>query len=158
MRKLTILAAVTVALATAAGASADGTSIVPVYGCFVNGGHVTRPAGTELVAATGWAAKTRGLVEDYLQAQTTTLVVNGGSPVDASGLYDEPAARGEDSWASFVRVPTGMTLAPGESATLAFTIAVSHRVTDGLVFANGQNGKPLFYEGAATFSCTVTGV
>lgn len=159
MRKLTILAATAVALAATATASADGTSTVGVYGCFVNGGNVTRPAGTEIVARTGWAAKTRGLVQDFLQAQTTTLDVSGRTSIDASTMYDEPATRGQGDWASFVNVPTGVTLAPGESVTLTVTLAVSHRVTDGLVFANGENGRPQFFEpGAIDFSCTVTGV
>lgn len=159
MRKLTTLAAVAVALAATASASADGTSTIGVYGCFVNGGHVTRPAGTQLVAVTGWAAKTRGLVEDFLQAQTTTLVVNGATPIDASGMYDEATTRDQGDWVSFVRVPTGVTLAPGESATLAFTLTVSHRLTDGEVFANGERGRPQFLDrGAITYSCTVTGV
>src|SRR5919197_732200 len=115
MRKLATLGAVVAALAAAGGASADGTSTVGVYGCFVN----------------------------------------GGSPIDASGLYDAPMVRDPDGWVSFASVPTGVVLAPGESATLSFTLAVSHRVTDGLVFANGDSGKPLFFEpGAITYSCT----
>jgi hypothetical protein len=159
MRKLAILVAAAVALGTTANASADGTSAVGVYGCFVNGGHVTRPAGTQLVAVTGWAAKTRGLVEDFLQAQTTTLVVNGSTPIDASSMYDEATTRDPGDWVSFVRVPTGVTLAPGESATLTFTLAVSHRLTDGELFANGERGRPQFLDtGAITYSCTVTGV
>jgi hypothetical protein len=160
MRKLAVLAgAAAAALVATSAAGAAGTSNVAVYGCYLAGGQTTRPANTELVARTGWAAKTRGLVRDFLEAQATTLTIDGGAPVDASSLYEEPAPRDTGDWAAFPSVPTGIVLAPGESVTLSFTITVSHRLTDGEVFANGEGGKPQFLDaGPFGYSCTVTGV
>ena len=148
MRKLALLFAVA-ALGVPASASADGTSTVGAYGCFLAGGQVTRPAGTEIVARFGWAATNFGLVHDFLQAQTTTLSVNGGTPVDVSDRYGAPAGSQGDVGA-FVNVPTGVVLSAGQSMTFEYVVSVSHLIFDGESF--GGPGV------LADLTCTVTGV
>jgi hypothetical protein len=159
MRKLVLVATALVALVASSAASATDTSIVGPGCILANGGHVTRPAGTDIVVRVGWVAKTPGLVQDFLGAQTTTVAVNDGPAVDLSGGYGAPEPSGAD-WASFTYDDTGVVLAPGESLTFDLTLDVSHRVTDGLLFANGSFGAPLFGGPGALVdgTCTVTGV
>jgi hypothetical protein len=159
MRKLVLAAAALAALVATTAPQAAGTSVVGAYACYLNGGHVERPAGTDVVVRFGWAAKTRGLVQDYLAAQTTAIAVDGGPPVDLSAGYDTPAPSG-DGWASFVDYDTGVVLAAGESTTFDLTLDVSHRLTDGITFANGESGMPLFGGPGELLAvhCTVTGV
>ena len=154
MRKLALLLAVA-ALAGPTTAAADSTSIVHMYGCVVAGGHVTAPAGTELVVRQGWGAKNVGLVHDFLNAQTSTLSINGAAPIDVSDAYGPVT----DGFAAFANVPTGVVLATGESATFEFVVSLSHRILDGASFANGEFGEPAFGGPGLLwdFTCTVTG-
>ena len=158
MRKLALLLALA-ALSVPVSAAADGTSVVSAFGCIASGGHVTRPAGTDIVVRFGWIAKTPGLVQDYLQAQASTLAVNDGPTVDVSGTYGAPIAVGAD-WGAFAFYDTGVVLAPGQSMTFATSVTVSHRLTDGIVTASDANDKPAFGGPGALFAgtCTVTGV
>jgi hypothetical protein len=48
------------------------------------GGQWTVPAGSDVVVAQRWEAKNAGLVQAFLNAQMTTLAVNGGAPLDIS--------------------------------------------------------------------------
>jgi hypothetical protein len=45
-----------------------------------------RPAGSRVVLALGWVAKNRGLVQNFLQAQTTTISIDGATH-DISDSY-----------------------------------------------------------------------
>jgi hypothetical protein len=131
-------------------AGATGTSVVSAIGCSLAGGQVSRPAGTEIVVRQGWAASTRGLVVDFLHAQTSSVSVNGGAPVDVSDEYTEPNGSNAEGWRSDVFYPTGVTLAAGQSMTFRFLASVSHPVFDGLTV--GGPGT------VADYACTVTGV
>jgi hypothetical protein len=150
MWKAALLAALALALGTVSTARADGASVVGAYGCWAGGGQVTRPAGTEIEVRFGWAATTQGLVRNYLGAQTTALVVNGGAAQDVSGDYGPIAPYGTSYWASFVQEPTGVVLAPGESMTFVLAVTLSHLITDGI----SQAGPGTL----GVFTCTVTGV
>lgn len=141
--------------------SPPAASVVNAFGCHLNGGQVSRPAGTEIVVRQGWSAKTHGLAMDFVQAQTTTVSVNGGAPVEISDGYSRPEfiAGSPSDWVTRVEYPTGEVLAPGESMTFRFVWSVSHRIHDGLLFENGEFGKPLF-GGPGTLldvTCTVRG-
>jgi hypothetical protein len=118
-------------------------------------------AGSQVVVAQRWEAKSRGLVQTFLNAQTTTISVNGGEPVDVSGDYD-PIAPTSDGARIFTRVlyDTGVTLSAGESMTFNLVISLSHRLHDGLTLADGDSHKPLFFGPGETFEfgCTVTAV
>jgi hypothetical protein len=152
------LALLAASLAAPASAAAQ-TSTVGASGCALAGGHVTRPAGTELVVRQGWAAATRGLVEDFLNAQTSIVTVEGVT-ADVSARYNEPSGSTDAGWRADAFYRTGIVLTAGESVTFTFTASVSHQIHDGLVFADGTSGRPLF-AGPGTvmdFTCTVTGV
>ena len=48
--------------------------IVELFPCtFAEGGERTVPAGSRVVLMLGWGAKTRGLMKNFLQGQTTTI-------------------------------------------------------------------------------------
>ena len=70
MRILAALALVTAALAAPTAAWAYGSE-VSAYGCYTSGGHVTRPAGAEIVVRQGWAATTKHYDLDFIHAQQT---------------------------------------------------------------------------------------
>jgi hypothetical protein len=132
---------------------------VNAFGCaFVHGGAVTVPAGTEVVVTGGWATKSLGLTQDFLNAQTTTISLNGAPAVDASAFWGAPKSL-PLAWVTSFSYPTGIVLRPGESMTFTLTTSISHRLLDGLFFASGDGGKPLFSDPGTLFeaSCTVTG-
>jgi hypothetical protein len=160
MRILVAIGLVAGALVVASPAAATDQSVVGAYGCFLNGGHVYRPAGTDIVVRQGWAAKNRGLVEDWLNEQTTTFEINGGAPIDASNSHTAIQGYAPGGVASYVYYDTGIVLAPGESMTFHTVLSISHRTLDGVLFADGgDNGKPLFAEPGTQLdvTCTVTG-
>jgi hypothetical protein len=160
MRFLVAIGLAAAALFATSTAVAADQSVVGAYGCFLQGGHVYRPAGTSIVARFGWAAKTRGLVQDYLSAQTTTFSVNGSASADVSGSYSAVDEYEPGGFVTWVYYDTGIVLAPGESMTFHTELSVAHRLLDGVVFENGEKGRPLF-GGPGTLldiDCTVTGV
>jgi hypothetical protein len=146
-----ILAAIGLGVAALVMPSAAwaGTSEVSAYGCYLEGGQVNRPAGTELVVKQGWSASNRGLAEDFRQAQTTTISLNGGPPVDVSAGYDIPHQEGS-GWVTRVFYRTGITLVAGQTVTFHFTATISHTVYDGVAFASRGT--------VMDFTCAVTGV
>jgi hypothetical protein len=153
-----VMAAI-VGFAQPTSAAAGTPTVVVAFRCFLAGGHVSEPAGSEIVVANGWVAKTPGLVQDVLNAQTTTVSVNGGVPVDVSGRYIPIFPLGTD-FATRVFYDTGITLGAGDSMRFEVVMSLSHRVLDGFTFASDTNDKPLFFgPGVAfVFPCTVTGV
>ena len=160
MRILVVIGLAAAALFTTSMAAAADQSVVGAYGCFLQGGHVYRPADTSIVARFGWAAKNRGLVQEYLNSQATTFAVNGGQPVDVSGSYGAIDAYEPGGFVSWAYYDTGIVLAPGESMTFHTVVSLAHRSLDGVVFEDGEKGRPLFY-GPGTLldvDCTVTGV
>lgn len=155
------IAAITVALAFAAAfasSAAAADSLVSTSNCLlVNGGNVTRPAGSAIVVRNGYSTKTYGLDVDFLKAQTTTLSINGEPAVDISGLYGAPAQQSDGSWRSDALYATGITLAnPGDTMTFTISVSVSHLIAD----VQPEPGRPLFGGPGVIFSgtCTVTAV
>ena len=62
--------------------------IVRVTVCTLeDGGPPTVPAGSRIVLRFGWAQKNKGLVQNFLKAQTSTVSLNGGAPIDVSDSY-----------------------------------------------------------------------
>jgi hypothetical protein len=81
------------------------------------------------VLALGWGAKNQGLVKQFLQAQTTTISLNGAAPVDLSDSYSAIEPRpDEEDFVSGVRHDTGVTLSAGESLQVDGMVVVSHVV------------------------------
>jgi hypothetical protein len=72
------------------GARADSVTTVPSFFC-AGGAHVAyRPAGSTIVIRSRWAEQTLGTLTSFLNAQTTTLSINGGPPIDGTNLYSVP--------------------------------------------------------------------
>lgn len=163
MRK-TIATAVA-ALATAAvlpGWASAADNEVGVGNCLLaNGGSVTRPAGSTIIVRNGWSTKNYGLNREFVNAQTTTLSVNGGPTVDISTLYGQPTQL-SGTWVSYEYYPTGVTLAnPGDTMRFTITISVSHQIADVTNGLEGYDpGPPLFGGPGVILSgtCTVTAV
>jgi hypothetical protein len=107
--------------------------IVGVFACtFGEGGESAVPAGSRVVLALGWVAKNRGLVQNFLNAQTTTIGLNGAAPVDISDSYGAIEPHPDGAFGSRIRRDTGVTLAAGESLQVDGVLAVSHVVPDGV--------------------------
>jgi hypothetical protein len=56
-----------------------------------------------------------GLTQNFLQAQTSAIAVNGGAPIDVSGSYSVPTPVASN-WLTALMYPTGITLAPRDRA------------------------------------------
>ena len=134
--------------------------IVRVFRCMGEGGATTVPAGSRIVLMFGWAAKNKGLVQAFLNAQTTTISLNGAAPIDVSDSYSaiEKIPAGdtpEGGSVSRVRHDTGLTLSAGESLQADGTIVVSHPVVD--FFDEATHRPVLFQPGHPnSFSCRIT--
>jgi hypothetical protein len=108
--------------------------IVALFPCtFAEGGECTVPAGSRVVLALGWASKNRGLVQNFLQAQTTTISIDGAAPVDISDSYSAIGPFPDGGFATRIRHDTGVTLSAGESLQVDGMLAVSHVVPDGVI-------------------------
>ena len=159
MRKVIATTLVAAALAVVVANSATAAdSVVGATNCLtVNGGQVTRPAGSTIVVRNGFSTKTYGLNVDFLKAETTTISVNGGPTVDISSLYGAPTQPSDGTWVSNAFYATGVTLAnPGDTMTFTISVSLSHRFADVLA----GPGQPLFGGPGVIFSgtCTVTAV
>jgi hypothetical protein len=134
--------------------------IVEVFPCTYDedlGGEWTVPAGSRVVLALGWGAKNQGLVKQFLQAQTTTISLNGAAPVDLSDSYSAIEPRpDEEDFVSGVRHDTGVTLSAGESLQVDGMVVVSHVVASGLL--DEFTHRPVLFrpEGPLTIRCRIT--
>jgi len=156
MKRLVAVLAIAAGVLAPVAAAADVN--VGAFGCFAGGGTRNIPAGSTIVVRQGFAEETRGVLTAFLGAQTSTVSVNGGPPVDVSGGYSAPQQRPDGSWVSFVNYPTGITLAAGQSLSFVFTLTLSHVVPEVLIPTEGGTpGKPVFNPTTAqAWSCTVT--
>jgi hypothetical protein len=161
MKLTTPLIALLVAMGAslfAARVAAAAPVIVPAFPCTeFFGGHVTVPAGSDVVVANRWEAKNHGLVQFYLNAQTTTITVNGNVSDISRGYGPIIAVPG--AYRTSLLHDTGVTLAAGQSMTFNLVIAVSHRVHDGFTLVDTDSHKFLFFSPGVIFEfpCTVTG-
>ena len=98
-------------------ARADSVTTVPSFFC-AGGAHVAyRPAGSTIVIRSRWAEQTLGTLTSFLNAQTTTLSINGGPPIDGTNLYSVPffVPASPSVWIAGFDTPTGITLrSPGD--------------------------------------------
>ena len=108
--------------------------IVGLFPCtFGDGGERKVPAGSRVVLVLGWAAKNRGPVQNFLQAQTTTISIDGGARVDLSDSYSAIEPLPDGGFATRIRYDigvtrSGVTLSAGESLQVDGRLAVSHVV------------------------------
>lgn len=104
-------------------------TIVNAYSCIVvNGGHVTRPAGSEIVIRQGYATTAPGAIGAFLRAQLTTLSVDDAPMVDVSG--DWRLEDSESGALAGVVHPTGVVIGAGGSMRFTFALAFDRPLTD----------------------------
>jgi hypothetical protein len=116
-----------------ARADIGGTPVeVGALGCLTGlGGHRTVPAGSTIVIRNGWISTVFGSQRSFLDAQTSILSVNDGPMVDVSDAYTEPERAPDGRWVTWLRHPTGVTLAsPGDSMRFTFALVSDRQVTD----------------------------
>jgi hypothetical protein len=127
-------------------ARADSVTTVPSFFC-AGGDHVAyRPAGSTIVIRSRWAEQTLGTLTSFLNAQTTTLSINGGARIDGTSLYSVPffVPASPSQWITGFDTPTGITLRnPGDSLIFHVTLSLARPVAE--VFnraGGGPAGKP----------------
>ena len=116
----------------------------PYFNC--RGDHgIGVPNGHRLVLRMGWAAKNRGLVQDFLNAIDDLRVVIAGVEIDDPSQYwSEPAPLG-DAWATFWTYDTGTVVTFGEPFWIEITSTASHRLHDGAIREDDRS-RPVFFE------------
>jgi hypothetical protein len=126
---------------------------------FVHGGSATVPAGDPVELRATWVAKTRGLVQDFLNAATASASINGIPLADPTSYFGAPNSDlVPGGWATRWSYFTG-PLAVGQSMTVVYDAVVSHPVPDGI--STNPDGTPYLYTGSVyggPVSCTITGV
>jgi len=160
-RGLAVAAAMVAAAFMAATANAADVR-VGAGACGLHNGQATVPAGSTVTVRSGEGEVNRGNLVSFLNAQTTTVSVNGGSSVDYSASYTAPEQRADGAWISVFDAPTGVTLAnPGDTMRFILQVTLSRplaEVTNG--FPGYEPGKPIISAaGIYEFvDCTVTAV
>jgi hypothetical protein len=101
-------AAASLVLGAARASAADVT--LPAGSCFfAGGGRITEPAGSTIAIRFGDGEVNLGMLQDFLAAQTTTLTLNGGAPIDVSSLYETPSQASNGAWVSRWTYPNGIS-------------------------------------------------
>src|SRR5215468_1042834 len=144
-RRLLLLALCVVVAGIAASTARAADVIVNPFRCQTfQGGAMTVPAGSAITVRSGFSEQTLGILTAYLNAQTTTISINGSS-VDVSNAFSDPVNPGPGlGWVSFAAYPNEITLAAGESLSVVWTTTLAHPVPE--VFnpaAGGPAGKPV---------------
>jgi hypothetical protein len=89
--KIKLLAALAAVAAlgggTASAVQATTFSDVNALSCAFNGGQTTRPAGTELRLRIGENSYNQGNLIAGRNAETTSVVINGGAPIDLTDNF-----------------------------------------------------------------------
>jgi hypothetical protein len=138
---------------------------LPAGHCFfAGGGQISEPAGSTITVSFADDEVNLGVLQNFLQMQTTTLTINGGTPIDVSSRYGAPTQEPNGAWRSTWTYPTGITLAnPGDAMTFTITSKLSRlfaEETNGPVgFSLGfLPGPPIFTPAGIYFTgtCTVT--
>ena len=138
---------------------------VSAYGCidplglFGTNGHVTTPAGSEILIGQGYSSSAPGGVKAFLDAETTLLSVNDALMIDVSHEWVEvPQESG--ALARLIH-PTGIVLEePGDSMRFTFALTSKRRLLDPSDYdgdgrIDPQLGGPGLMFGG---TCTVTAV
>jgi hypothetical protein len=162
-RLLAVLVAVSALAAVGVSpSSASSPTVIRFFGCvYLHGGSVSVPAGTPVVLQAGWAAKTRGLIEDFLHTVTTTAALNGDPVTNADSLWTSPDPTTDAPYWSTWQFYPGGTLAAGQSVTLTLDWTVSHPYWDGVTLNPDGSHAVTAAGGSVTggpVTCTVTGV
>jgi hypothetical protein len=170
-RTLLIVVPVVFGLAACAASSRAGAAsfsdVNPLF-CAINGGQTTRPAGTELRLRLGENSYNQGNIRAWLNAETTTVSINGGALIDLTNNFG-PISFEDPFYVTRNFYNTGIVLQPGVSVSFVYDLELSHQVAFATNVGNVNPGDhPVFFESAgesgtggvapAPWSCTVTGV
>jgi hypothetical protein len=171
MKRLFLTAVAAMALATAilttAVAPASAADVtVGGFGCILGGHQRTVPAGSTIVVRFGFIDFNRGVLTNLINDQTTTSTLNGGAPIDLSGLYPVPTKNPDGTWETLAFFHTGITLAnPGDTMTFTLTVSFAHELAEELngpvAFDMGFEPGPPAFSGPGVVingSCKVTAV
>ena len=149
MRRLILVGLVAAALAGAGSATAV-TAIVPPLRCANNGGQITAPAGSSVSIRDGWAAATRPLDLQFIEAQKTWIVADGRRTNLRHQWADPIFDPGSGDWITWLVYPTGVTLGAGDSMTFHYVETLRESIFDGWsIYPPGT---------VEDVRCTVTGV
>ena len=124
-RLLSVLAVAAIVAGTAASSASAATDVRLSRCAFQDHGKAFVDAGAPVTLTQGWADVKRGYVQDFLNAQRTTLSIDGGPLVDASGNWGPIDSNNTTLWT----YDTGRSLAKGESMVVTFDITVTRQVT-----------------------------
>lgn len=126
MKRLLAFLAVAAVVAGTAASSASAASDVRLTRCaFRDHGKAFVDSGTPVTLTQGWQDVNRGFVQDFLNAQKTTLSIDGGPVVDASSNWGPIDSTNTTLWT----YATGRSLARGESMVVTFDITLSRQVS-----------------------------
>jgi hypothetical protein len=171
-RRISLIAALTAVAATfaATASTAQATTfsdVNPLF-CAINGGQTTRPAGTELRLRFGEASYNLGNLIAWLNAETTTVSIEGGPLIDLTNNFG-PITFEDPFYVTRNFYDTGIDLQPGVSVSILYDLQLSHEVAFATNVGNvNPGGHPVFFEPAgesgsggvavAPWACTITGV
>jgi len=149
------VAAAVVAASFAGISKADTPTTVSIVSCVLqHGGKVTVAAGSTISFRFGWAARTLGLDQEFLNALDLNASIDGTAIADASSYWSAPAPaviNGNNVYLTNWLYPTGITLQSGDSVTLVWNGVLTRPITDG--FTHGVfKGDVL----GGNDTCTVT--
>lgn len=130
--------------AVLAGVAASAARAVDASDC--QSGVVTVPAGTPVVVRLSVSEPTRGFLSVYLNAQTTTITVDGVAVGDVSGLYGPMQAQ-PSGWTSVLTYMTGVLELPGDSVVVTLTTTLAHPLP-----------KPSSNANPVSITCTIVAV
>jgi hypothetical protein len=166
MTGVAVLAALSAAaLATNASAAFRANGVVALF-CTSD----TIPNNVELKLRMRWVVKNSGQITKFLSAQKLVWSVSGAAslshtpspeygdvslwsaPVHSTTVDFNNDGTIDDVWYADYLAPTGITLATGQSVTVAFTLTANAKTDDGF----GTN-IPAFQTISSGTSCTVTG-
>lgn len=165
---LAALCAATCAMVLATGASA-GFRANGVVALFCS--NDTIPAGMPLQLRMRWVVKNSGQITKFLAGQDLVWSVSGAAslshtpspqygdvslwsaPVHSTTVDFNGDGKIDDVWYADYLAATGITLATGQSVTVAYTLTANVKTDDGF-----GNNIPAFQTIASGTSCTVTAV
>jgi hypothetical protein len=157
MKRLLLVAATVAALAVTASSTAARPSGLHIFDCLENGGAATLPAGTQVNVWMVWFDRNRGLVQDFLNAETMALTVNGVAVPGASAFWAPIEDHPSGALVTYWQYAAGVLVMPGDTFVIAIDTVLSHKLEHGK-----EDGRTLFFEPGSIFGgpvmCTITAV
>src|SRR5262245_30202899 len=112
-RSLFVVAAVVAVVFIPVAGATSFSDVNPLF-CAASGGQTTRPAGTELRLRLGENSYTSGNLVAWLNAETTTVSINGGPVIDLTNNFN-PITFEDPFYVTRNFYDTGIVLQPGVS-------------------------------------------